>query len=277
MPTRAVFRDSTLQKQFEQKGYVVVPLLEKQDVEYLLSILETQNLQNDNGFFTTTWVTDTAVRLDTNDILKQKLSASLDKFLLDFRYHYGNYFIKKPGETSHCHAHQDWAFVEEPLYTSVTVWCALMDMTAENGCLRVLKGSQGINNYIRGRNTYNYLDRTSLFIHKYLMRDLVMKQGEAVIFNQRLIHGSKDNKSDTNRVACGLVGVPKEARIIHYVGEKDHPEKLKVLNAENDLFSRYDTFDILEQEPAMSQLDINKEYLSKKQLLSKYITDWMWK
>ncbi|WP_373566141.1 phytanoyl-CoA dioxygenase family protein, partial [Salmonella enterica] len=91
--------------------------------------------------------------------------------------------MKKPGNDGHCYAHQDWSMVEEPRYTSVTVWCALMDMTPENGCLRALKGSHQIDNYVRGRNTYDYLHLSSAFIHKYLMQNIPMKAGEAIIFN----------------------------------------------------------------------------------------------
>lgn len=275
--TRTVFQDPTLQKQFERRGYVIVPLLSAEEIQYLLSVPNALNHDHDNGFYTTTWLTDTPARMETHRILKEILQPRLDKFLIDYRYHYGNYFIKKPEQGSQCEVHQDWTMAEEPRHVGLTVWCALMDMTPENGCLKVLKGSHTLKNYVRGRNSYDYLRPLSAYIYQKFMRNVLMKAGQAVIFHQRLIHGSGNNCTSENRIACGIAAVPKESKIIHYAAEKDNPGNLRVLDAENDFYSRHNTFEPLHEQPALTHIHLDENYLEKKELITRYITEWFWR
>ena len=119
---RPIFKNKKLQKQFEGKGYVIIPLLEKEEVEYLRSVPDKLNHDHGNGFYTTTWLTDTPARMETHRILKERLSPRLDEILQDYRYHYGNYFIKKSGENGRCEVHQDWTMVDEKKYVGITIW-----------------------------------------------------------------------------------------------------------------------------------------------------------
>lgn len=249
---RHVFKDPQLQKQFQRNGYVVVDLLDTSQTAYLRQQLQILAHGNTDGFFTTTWLKDAEVRLQTNRSMQAFFTPLLNRLLDRYRFFYGSYFIKNAGEQSDCNAHQDWTCTQEPRYTSVTVWCALQDMTTDNGCLRVMPCSHRLTNYIRGRHLTEYLGKVGTYIHTHYLQPIQMCEGQVVIFNQRLIHGSASNLTGQQRVACGVVGAPEESPLLHYVAGPGNT--MRVLDASNDLFSRYDTFDTMENEPALYTL-----------------------
>lgn len=272
-----IFKNPRHQKQFERKGYVRVKLLDTDEVAYLKEVPDNLKHTHDNGFYTTTWLTDTAVRMETHAILMKLLVPKLDAIIQGYRYHYGNYFIKKPEENSQCEVHQDWSMVDESRHIGLTIWCALDKTTHENGCIKVLKGSHTLKNYVRGRNTYDYLRPLSKFIFRYFMKDVYMEAGEAVIFNQRLIHGSGNNLTAVRRIGCGLAAVPLDAQIIHYAAQKDAPGRLRMLDAENDFYSQHNTFDPMYDLEGIETIQNEEKYLGKSELIYKYITNWFWR
>lgn len=91
-----------------------------------------------------------------------------------------------------------------------------------------------------------------------------MREGQAVIFNQRLVHGSGSNLTQQQRIACGVVGAPAEAPLLHHVAGPANT--MRVLDAANNLFSRYDTFDGMENEPALYTRPVESKQLSRMQL-----------
>lgn len=239
---RKVFQNSDINDKFNKDGYVVIDLLNEMEVLELTSFFYSVDHSSDRGgFYTTTWLEDNSVRLATNNEMKRLLSPKLESILDNYKYFYGSFFVKKAGKSNNCDAHQDWSCINEPEFTSVTIWCALQDVDEKNGCLCILPRSHRLTNYIRGRHMSNYLEQVSHLINKNNLKPISIKKGQAVIFNQRMIHGSFGNYSSGLRLACGLVGAPAEAKLIHYVANGD--ASLKILDAENDLFSKYDTFD----------------------------------
>ena len=263
---RKVFKNDALNKTFTKQGYVVVSLLTDVEVNDALDFFyQSGHHTGKKEFYTTTWLSDSELRLKTNEKMKNIFSARLSELLDNYTFFYGSYFVKESGEQGDCEAHQDWTCSEEPECSSVTVWCALQDVTPENGCLQILPYSQNLPNYIRGRHTPDYLTEVSAFVQKYLFKPIILKKGQAILFNQRMIHGSFSNFSSALRIACGGVAAPADRPVIHYVGES--ASEIKKVSAENDLFSRYDTFDKMENEPAVERISYPYARLTKKELV----------
>ena len=266
--SKEIFRDPHLQKQFEADGMVKIPFLLDKEVEELYSIFNSINHQVEKGFYTTTWSKDIKVRLEVNKVLSLFFQPRIDSILKDYHFSYGNFFVKPPSENGDCMAHQDWSSVDESRFTSLTLWCALDDTNGQNGNLRYVPGSFKLDNLIRGRHMPIYFERYQTFIHRYLMKDIPMKKGELLIFNQRMIHGSKPNKSRKLRLACGGMATPLSAPLIHYVGaEREGKLILRALDASDDLFSKYDTFDTIEDGFTLKELEFQPKELSLRKLV----------
>ncbi len=259
MDKRLVFRNQELNRSFERNGFVIIDLLNSQEVSGLcnLPVLATHN-NLEEKFFTTTWLNDAALRLETNREICLRLEPKLETILNGYRFFYGSYFVKKKGEKSMCDVHQDWSSVDEPNLVSVTVWCALSDMNLSNGCLQILPQSHRLNNYVRGRHMTDYLGKCKNILKDRFMRPIQLRQGQAIIFNQRMVHGSMQNLSSETRLACGLVAAPLEAKMKHFVGFGNG--SVKIVDAENNFFSRYDTFDKLNDVMSVGvTVDSNKQ------------------
>lgn len=245
---------------------MVVDLLQAEEISELKNFFyQSGHHTGKKEFYTTTWLTDNDLRLKINEEMKKCFAAKLDTLLNNYTYFYGSYFVKESGEQGDCVAHQDWTCTQEPECASITVWCALQDVDTTNGCLRIFPFSHHLKNYIRGRHLPDYLSATSSLIHRYLLKPIPLKKGQAILFNQRLVHGSTANSSSDLRIACGLVAAPAEQKLIHYVG--DGSPQVKMISAANDLFSRYDTFDKMESEPALKHLTLTQSPLSRFGLL----------
>ncbi|MEM7031537.1 MAG: phytanoyl-CoA dioxygenase family protein [Chloroflexota bacterium] len=104
--------------------------------------------------------------------------------------------------------HQDVTFwgLEPPL--AVTAWYAVDDADQENGCMRVIPGTQvnGIQEHGKADQDGNLLSINQEVpvteADEARAVDIVLKAGEMSIHDGTLIHGSLPNQSDRRR--CGL-------------------------------------------------------------------------
>jgi non-haem Fe2+, alpha-ketoglutarate-dependent halogenase len=116
-----------------------------------------------------------------------------------------NVWLKEPQTGGSIPWHQDSAYwVMNPRITC-TVWLALGDCDSENGCLAVVPGSH------RNGLKHQWTDADDSMLPLEAEGDwsdkaieLPAQSGEAIIFDQDLVHGSKSNRSPRKRVGCAL-------------------------------------------------------------------------
>jgi len=108
--------------------------------------------------------------------------------------------------------HQDKSYWPDASANPViTVWIPLVDATLENGCLRVIPGTHQKRVAAHRAETYTGTAYTELppeVIEEYARRrpieTLPVRAGTAILFNDRLIHGSTPNNSDHVRWSVDL-------------------------------------------------------------------------
>lgn len=109
-------------------------------------------------------------------------------------------YFKAPGMPGNAW-HQDENFLPTRDRSLVTAWIALEDVTRENGCLRVFRGSHapGVLYPMRPHNDPVNLDRAEIcYGFPYEEEDAValeMKAGSVVFFNGYLLHASFPNRT----------------------------------------------------------------------------------
>ena len=108
--------------------------------------------------------------------------------------------IKEPSSSTHYGWHQDAARIEvDPAF--VIVYISISDSTTENGCLRVVPGS---NQQIEPFHLTGYAERQVARVNKVDESnavDMVLYQGQVGIFDCNTIHGSGPNNSNHRRFA----------------------------------------------------------------------------
>ena len=108
--------------------------------------------------------------------------------------------IKEPLSSTHYGWHQDAARIQvDPAF--VIVYISISDATTENGCLRVIPGS---NQRIEPFHLVSYAERQVArvsHVDESNAVDMVLRQGQVGIFDCNTIHGSSSNNSRNRRFA----------------------------------------------------------------------------
>lgn len=250
-------RDLGLQQQLQERGYAVVPFLEKNEVEEVTAFYNSNLPAQRNAFHTTHFFTDREYKRAVNDFLVTKVQRAFHKCVVDgYVGVFANFMVKEPNADSLMPLHADWCYVDEPQHNSYAIWVPLTDTDTNNGCLCVIPYSQHLVKDIRGPRIlqWNYPVNESLI--KEMGLPVPVKAGEAIIYNHRLMHYSGVNESKEARVAFNVSVVPSNVPIIHYAMPEGESEILKFAVSGSDFFLEYDNFKTPDEQRVIARLDI---------------------
>jgi hypothetical protein len=238
---RQSFKDNNLQKQFDQNGYVKVQLLDEHELKQIQKLHLDLNQDAEKylqpNFFISIYHPDTNYRRNVNIGLKPILAKATEKYLINFKPAYGNFVIKKNGAGSEIDLHHDWSFVDESQYDAVNVWCPLTNISENNGPLGVIRGSHKFELGIRGRQILFPFTKVANFIKEKYVTPVYAQPGEAIIFNNKMIHMSSENYSDDPRVALTMIMTPAEAQLYQYYHRPGTEHDLiEMLEVDEDFF-----------------------------------------
>lgn len=115
-----------------------------------------------------------------------------------------HFWYKEPGNSKFIPWHQDANYWPMDPAINATAWVALGETFVDNGCLRLIPGSHKdvVEHTVQGADSafaqgISNVDESNAI-------DVEMHPGQAVFFNEHMIHGSKPNISDMPRVACSI-------------------------------------------------------------------------
>ena len=214
---RRVFVDPQLERVFRTEGWIVLDLLTPQDVTELLACYEGVRHVHEDGFTPTVLIEDLEVRARIDAAVRKVLAPRVLPVLDDYVMAVGSYAVKAAGsDYSNVGLHQDITFIDEREDDQVclSIWCPLVPVDRENGCLGVVRGSHTLNSNFREPSSLPYRDLVDL-IEAEFMHYLPMQPGEVLFMDSRLFHGSEANRTNQARVVAAGVGVPRESRLIY--------------------------------------------------------------
>lgn len=245
----AIFFDSNLNKTLLKEGYVIVSLLDNKEISQLEDFFYSPENKEFHQTFTTYACTNSDYKKKVDSILKEVISTKLKTIITEeMQPFWGNFMMKTPSENSNMPLHTDWQYVDEKKHISLNVWIPFTDTTLENGALHVVPKSHVTCNYPRGINLPRYYEINESKTKEKFGKALLLKKGEAIIYDHRLLHYSLPNKSDKNRLAATLVYVPKNTEIAIFFKEleSDKTELFEIENAttllESDFYTAPNSF-----------------------------------
>ncbi len=235
--TPRIFKDAALQSQFDKDGYVVIPLLNGEDVKALTNLFYELHPQNPvEPFYSTTFNKDEGFK----QIVTERAGKIFDPVVGNYFEHFkklGSSFLSKaPGEQGKMPVHQDWTVVDESKFYSATIWVPLVNTTEGNGAMRVLPGSHKFSNTLRAPTLPGEYAGVNEAIWN-AMQTIPMQAGEALIFNHALLHASSVNTTGKERLAITYGLIPEQASLLLY--HLNQNNKLEKYNMPNDMFQRY--------------------------------------
>ena len=192
------------QRQFEQDGYTVIDLLDANQVEKLRSLYFSTKIAHavvQEKMHSTSDTHNVDLILQMNEDIQRVVSPVLPKQLKSFDMLIAGFLVKEPGEGSETGFHQDPTLVDSMDFVSANIWIPLQDTNHENGNLRLVKGSHRLADMLVV--TPQFPTVHDLFNEKLIeyATEVPVKAGQAIILNNKLIHGASTNQTDEERIA----------------------------------------------------------------------------
>jgi hypothetical protein len=213
---RNIFKDSTLQKDFERKGYVEIPALVSSDIAGLHELFVQHTDEYAQPFHTSHFSAEINYKRRVHEAIVNIVFPRLAAVLENVKPIFGNLMIKHGMNDYFMPLHADWTYVEESKFRSLAAWIPLINTDQENGCLGVIEGSHKLSDKIRGpRIQQTSYTHDKVWVEKYGTL-IPVKAGHAILFDHALMHYSPPNRTAGSRPALNLSMVPAEADLFHY-------------------------------------------------------------
>jgi len=214
LPAEAVAR-------YRREGYAVFPRVLDADliaeasahVEWLQQ--KHPNLRPEHLHHTLMWDDPFWLRLISDDRLLDVVEAFLGPDIALFASHY---ICKPPGEGLPVLWHQDGSYWPLAPMDVITVWLAIDDVDAENGCMRVIPGShqtREVWQHHRSDERPNVLssELDAAAVDEARAIDVIVPAGGVSVHDPFLIHGSNANTSTRRRCGLTIRYIPTTTRI----------------------------------------------------------------
>lgn len=233
-----------LQDRLVRDGYTLVEnFLAPSEIDYLMKVFRSLDCPSHHGGWTASiYSRDLAYRAEVERVIRSVFTSRAATLLPGYRFTVCNYLIKEPQQNQAAgvvQIHQDPTFVDEERYDSMGIWVPLVDTDATNGAITVLPGSHRWN---RGPRSFGGAASPYLNILPALVehaQPLPMKAGTAMVFSQKVFHGSPTNMSKATRVSVAALLVQNEAQLRCYYANPKLPGKLEVFAVDDDFYPRY--------------------------------------
>lgn len=266
---RGTLLDEKLEHQFQRDGFVTIDLLSSSQLEDLKNLIEELNTAHRDA--STEEKSSYKLSFFNDDLVfKKKVFATLsdffqplvDQYLKGFKPLIINIFDKEPGK-GEVPVHQNWTFVDEDQYTSVSVWIPLVNVSRTNGTLEVVPGTHKVLCKYRSPSLPWVFDELNEVLKEKYLQPFEITAGQAAIIDDGILHWSSENKSNEVRTAVQLIMAPSEATTIHLV-KSPHQEETLVYQVDPEFFMKYNMKDIPEGYPVIGKKSIHLSKLNER-------------
>ncbi len=205
-------------RELDKVGYLKLSLFSSKEINEIIqtiSIITNELKLSHNKYHVTIFSDDLLYKEKVRDILTRFVSKKLVELFPDYQIITTNLIIKSP-QSGEVPLHQNWTFVNEEEHRSYTIWIPLIDTNELNGTLEFITGSHNIFCDVkRGHNTPYFFIKENERLKKYLT-PIYATAGEVLILDDAILHYSKQNNTNENRIAIQATIVPKHADLFHY-------------------------------------------------------------
>lgn len=245
-----IFYEPSYQAAFRQKGVVVIKNgLDRTALSQLRAGYDRfankrtkrSESSDGSGFHSTIFESNIAQRKAVHRCIRPLIEPLLQSYLAG--YHpalctFANKTARDPsGEVP---IHQDWSFVDESKFTSLGLWCPLVDVDSQNGCLHIVQGSHRRATLLRAACTPFLYPQLIPTLYEQYLTAVPMKAGDIILFDNRLFHCSFPNWSDQDRTAATAVLIPNHSRLMYYhAPDPYYPHRIERFEVEDDFYLQH--------------------------------------
>lgn len=236
-----VFKEQETQNSFEKNGFVILPFYTPDEINELNEIYHKLHPKDEHGFFPSTFSKDKNYRVVADKEIRRIGSRSIDYYCQNIKVVCGAFIVKNIGIDSGMCVHQDMSLVDESRFTGINIWVPLVDLTIENGALFVLRGSHRMTPTYRGSSIPECFSPVMNEVIDFL-EPVTVKAGEAVIFDQSIIHFSPPNFSNDIRIVTNTYFTHQDAEFRTYYWNKEFGNNVEAFAQDNNFMTNFDQF-----------------------------------
>jgi hypothetical protein len=236
-----VFKEPETQQSFEKNGFVILPFYTPEEIKELDELYHKLHPKDELGFFPSTFSKDKNYRAIADEEIRRIGSRSINQYCQNIKVVCGAFIVKNIGIDSGMCVHQDMSLVDESRFTGINIWVPLVDLTIENGALFVLRGSHRMTPTYRGSSIPECFSPVMNEVIDFL-EPVTVKAGEAVIFDQSIIHFSPPNFSDDIRIVTNTYFTHQDAEFRTYYWNKDFGNNVEAFAQDNSFMTNFDQF-----------------------------------
>jgi hypothetical protein len=243
-PMKRIFKNLQQQEEFEKNGFIIVDFYTIEEIEEVKNLYHNLHPKGEVGFFPSAYSNDKKYRETTDSELKRIGHRRFNEIFQDFQVINGCFIVKSPGESSYLHVHQDMTLVDESEFTGINVWTTTVDLTDENGVLYALPGSHRFYPTYRGHTLPGFYDPVQEEIKDYMI-PYYIKAGQAIIFDQSIVHFSPPNFGNEVRIVSNVYLTHQEATFricYHDKTNLDWKNKVELFEQDLSFMTNYEQF-----------------------------------
>ncbi|MFT4543881.1 MAG: hypothetical protein ACI9EQ_000331 [Bacteroidia bacterium] len=241
---QTVIRDKTISNEVEEIGFSVKNMIPEESISELLELYSDTHQINEEhgGMFYSVYSQNLDYRKQIHDKIGAILAPIVREQFKDYRVLLNSFVIKASGSKSEFCMHQDTTGLDELTHSPVSLWIPLDDVDESNGCLWVLPKSHGFFSPYRSISFPAPYEEIQDDVKRYL-QPVKMKKGEALFFDNRLVHHSFGNETGKTRIAvvCGLF--PQDAKLLTcHKPESTLAGKVELIEHDDDFLLKHPNF-----------------------------------
>lgn len=231
------FTSEVVSKNYFDKGYVITSLLNQDLVKRLETIFYNNfDVQSLPQVYDTIAATDVITIQKVNDEVNEICQTVLAQTFSNYRIVGSIFFLKKSGEDSYKGMHLDATMTLDG-FNNIGVWIPLCDIDEYTGKICLLDNSHRFLPPYHTPSMPCPYSEVETVIEPYLTC-LTMKAGDALFFNNSILHCTQKNVSGKTRIAVIIKLIDENAPLVtaYYDENGEIGKKVKLYEHEYDFF-----------------------------------------
>lgn len=214
----ATLRDPEAQAQFADLGYAVVDLISEDQAQLLLEQWQGLHPGRHDG---SSWECDfysddSGVKEKAFALIQDAFADAISEKFVDHETFLHNFVMNWPGDDGGLELHQHSSVVDEERFRSAVIWCALTDATEENGTLLIIPRSHRVLHHHKPERSPEWFEGLNGYLVENHLVAVTLRPGQALVFDNGLLHCSFANRTDAPRVTAVATLAPKAAALRYY-------------------------------------------------------------
>jgi hypothetical protein len=249
-----MFSDPGADERFWEEGFVKLPLLTPEAIERLADgfaglrpgdNFDPRSVDGARCTYHCTFLDhDRDYRRAADQLVRDLFDERLSAALPGYRILSSNIYVKPPG-AGRFEIHQNWPTIDELDVPTITVWVPLQDTNLRNGTIRVVPGGHHIFPDVAAASSDRFFDDFADELIENYLEPVDVHAGEALFFDDSLLHWSGANRSSTPRVTFQIEMVPTDANTVLWVRNPDDPTEFELWDMDTDFWIHYDLDSVL--------------------------------